>query len=179
MFPSAIVIDMITHYQIIENFFFKAQMSMQHNYGDSCCLLPIKKSGGKVIRLYYRPIAHSIMYEIWITNRLVTSRLDTWGKVLHWVTKKHIYLTPYECNKRIFVGLQFPINKTFWSKIVIPLVPHWITLHLVPFASKSGNCMSHNESLKMWEISCLASILLQNRQNSTFDWAFKDLVRLE
>ena len=141
-------------------------MSMQHNYGDSCCLLPIKKSGGKVIRLYYRPIAHSIMYEIWITNRLVTSRLDTWGKVLHWVTKKHIYLTPYECNERIFDGLQYTL-------ILITFVGHWITLHLVPFSPKLINCSSQTEFLKIRESSCEALILLQKRQNIALDWVFK------
>ena len=43
---------------------------------------------------------------------------------LHWVTIKHIYLIPYVCNERIFGGLQFPINKIFWSKILITFVAH-------------------------------------------------------
>ena len=30
--------------------------------------------------------------------------------------KKHIYFTPYECNKRFFNGLQFTFNKIFLTK---------------------------------------------------------------
>ena len=35
---------------------------------------------------------------------------------IHWVTKKHIYLTPYVCNERIFDGLQFVLNNFFLKK---------------------------------------------------------------
>ena len=37
----------------------------------------------------------------------------------------------------------------------------------------------HNESLKLREFFCLASILLQKCQNSAFDWAFKDPVQCD
>ena len=36
-------------------------------------------------------------------------------------------------------------------------------------ASESVDCSSHNESLKMREISGLASVLLKKRQNSAFE----------
>ena len=99
---------------------------------------------------------------------------------LHWVPKKHIYLSPYiVCNEWILDGLQLPLGKIFWSQIIIAFVAHLKMLHLIPFASKSVIFSSHNESLKLWEISCLASILLQKRQNSAFDWAFKHPVRLQ
>ena len=100
---------------------------------------------------------------------------------LHWVTKGNIYLTPYVCNERIIGGLQFPINTIFGSKDLITFVVHYLMdlMDLVHVASKSVNCSSHNESLKIWEISCLASILFQKRQNMAFGWAFKDPLRLE
>ena len=71
------------------------------------------------------------------------------SQYVHWVTKKHIYLTPYVCDERIFDGLQFPLNKILSSKVLITFEAHLITLHLVPFASKSVNCSSPNESLKI------------------------------
>ena len=47
-------------------------------------------------------------------------------------------LTPCVRNGRKFDGLQFPLSKIFWSKI-IQFEAHLTTLHLVPFASKSVN----------------------------------------
>ena len=35
---------------------------------------------------------------------------------VHSVTKKHIYLTPYVCNERIFDGMQFVLKQTFLEK---------------------------------------------------------------
>ena len=53
-------------------------------------------------------------------------------------------------------------------------------LHLViSFASKSENCSSHIESLKMREISSFASILLQKRQNGAFKRPIKDPVHAQ
>ena len=70
---------------------------------------------------------------------------------IHWITKKHV------CNELIFYGMQFPLNK-----ILITFVAHLVTLHLVPSLSKSVNYLSHNESLKIREIYCLASIYFKN-----------------
>ena len=64
---------------------------------------------------------------------------NTCAHALQWVTKKHMYLTPYVWNERIFDGLQFALNKIFLNKTLIRFVVYLITLHLVPFASQSIN----------------------------------------
>ena len=71
-----------------------------------------------------------------------------------------LYLIPYVCNERIFDRLQFPLNKFFLNKLRIKFVVHYITLHLVLFASKSINCSSlwRSEKILVWHSFCFRSV---------------------
>ena len=72
---------------------------------------------------------------------------------LHTLSNKKTHLpylwSPCICSEQIFNGMQFLISKIFLRKALITLVAHFITLHLVPSASKSVNYSSQNEPLKM------------------------------
>ena len=49
------------------------------------------------------------------TLEMIGWSLISWWRIIvesyiHWVTKKHIYLTPYVCNEQLFDGLQSALN---------------------------------------------------------------------
>ena len=71
------------------------------------------------------------------------------------------------------------VKQNYFEQKIIAFVARLFTLHLVSFVSKSVNYLSRTEHVKIQESSCLASILLQKRQNITFDGISNDSVLLE
>ena len=80
-----------------------------NSFGLVLSILP--KSKKIAIACYERD--HRALFKWWAGSRFQFLRIRVWYDCTHRVTKKNIYLTSYVCNKQIFDGLQFAINKIF------------------------------------------------------------------